>query len=638
MLSGIAAMSVIFSAVCGCAGSGRNAMIGLALREAGDNAAELQRVLDHYDDAGRRGAAEYLVASAVGRGSRTGRGMDSIEVLYRELPRNGSWALDSMQMLRGTRFASMPLTLTRDVDALTAEYLCANIDDAWQMRLSRRWNSDLPDEIFFGMLLPYRMGDEPLTLWRPAYRGWLSDLEDSLSHCAGSVEAARMIAARIGWCPYNDRLSTPHRSALDLLEAPVGYCREDCDRTVYAMRSMGVPVAVDRMLVSPDNGGSHSWTVVWDNIDRRTRMFDTKEYLPTRDSIHYDQRRKGKVYRSVSEPDHGRLARYRHAVNPPAMLLNPLLSDVTAEYFGHNSAEVDLWSGAGDAVYLGVFSGQRFQPVDIGGTDGSRAVFSDIEPDLIYAPVAADGQICGYPFMLRSDTGRVHSFIPDGERSEAVTLTRKMPVRFLLRHWMQSVVGVHVQSAPSAGGPWTDLEVIGSRPGHAYRRIDLSRPLTGRYLRLIKPDGAQALIGMLLACRDTLGLDRLPVSVAGDQEAANRYGRITRDFMSFGLDPGADDCIVHIDSPDDVAALFLVTATDDNFVVPAEEYELLYFAGREGWKSAGRKISDGFSISFEAPAGALLWLRNLTKGREEQIFIWSGGRQLFNTDLYRSPR
>lgn len=108
MLSGIAAMSVIFPAVCGCSGSGREAMIEAALREAGDNAAELRSALDHYDDPGRRGAAEYLVAASAGRGSRTGRGMDSIEALYRELPRNGSWALDSVQMLRGERFAAMP--------------------------------------------------------------------------------------------------------------------------------------------------------------------------------------------------------------------------------------------------------------------------------------------------------------------------------------------------------------------------------------------------------------------------------------------------------------------------------------------------------------------------------------------------
>ena len=634
-----ATTAVLGTFVCGCSRSERQALIEATMREARDNAGEMQLVLDGYRGGVCSGAAEYVVAAVYGQGTRTGHGMDSIEALYRELPRNNSWGFDSMQMVRGERYASIPTIFVKDVGTLTASYIRNNIDDAWRLRSDRLWNQGIPDEIFYEMLLPYRIGNEPLSDWRDAYRKSLSSLADTLKQCGSSVLAARIIAEEIGACPYNDRLSTPHRSALDLLEAPVGYCREDCDRTVYAMRSLGVPVAIDRMLVSPENGGSHSWVVVWDNIDHTTRMFDNKAYLPTRDSVHYDQRRKGKVYRSTFAPDFERIARYRDAADAPAILLNARLSDVTAEYFGHNNAEVAIWpetlvSGQ-NAVYLGVFAGDRFLPVDIATLKGDRAVFTDIEPDLIYMPVTGNGLPCGYPFMLRSDNGAVHSFIPDENGREPVTLTRKFPLRFLLKERMQSVVGVHVQSAPAAQGPWTDLEVIEATPSCIYHRISPDKPLTGRYLRLFKPTGNQALIGLFLACRDTLGLDRLPVSVVGDDAIREKYRRITLDNVSFGLEPGSEDCIVHIDSPDNVAAVFLVPPTDDNFVMPAQEYELLYFAGKEGWKSAGRKMSEEFSVGFEAPKGALLWLRNLTKGREEQIFIWRQGRQQFNIDLYR---
>lgn len=623
---------------CGCKeeSSSVQVLVDEVLAGAGDNAGELHSVLDRYSG-GSRAAAEYAVAASWGRVSRSGAGMDSIEALYRLLPRNGSWGFDSVEVSRGRRYSALPLATAKDAATLTADYLCTNIDDALRLREGRSWNRNLPQELFCEMLLPYRVGDEPVSGWREAYREWLSDLDDTIAGCSGSVEAARIISGRIGPCPYNDALSTPHRRATDLLESPAGYCREDCDRTLYAMRSMGVPAATDMMLVSPENGSSHSWNVVWDNIDGSTRMFDNREYLPSRDSVHYDKRRRGKVYRQTFAPDLARLRRYRDAVNPPAVLMNPWLKDVTAEYFGENRAEVGVWRDLlpeGDgSVYLGVFAGQRFQPVDIGELKGDAVVFRDIEPELIYAPVSRGGNICGYPFLLRRD-GSVHSFVPDEGRREGMTLTRKFPIRFHQRNRLNSAVGVHVQCAPTASGPWRGLEVIESAPEHNFRRIRTGGKVRERYLRLYKPEGVPAQVMMLLACRDSLGLDRMPLSIVGDSTTRARYRRILDYGYGFFLQPGAEDCIVRVESDEDINSIFYLPHHDDNFVVPAQEYELLYFSGRDGWKSAGRKMSDGFSICFEAPAGAVLWLRNLTKGREEQIFLWRDSRQLFNIDLH----
>ena len=43
--------------------------------------------------------------------------------------------------------------------------------------------------------------------------------------------------------------------------------------------------------------------------------------------------------------------------------------------------------------------------------------------------------------------------------------------------------------------------------------------------------------------------------------------------------------------------------------------------------------AEGKTVDFEAPHGALLWLRDRTKGREEQVFFWRDGRQWFTADL-----
>lgn len=637
----VAVMVAVAAVACSTANRDKE-LVEEAMRQARDNAGELQAVLDRYDEDERREAARYLIGATIGLHSTTGPGVDSVEVLYGEMPVVYEYKLDSAQLARAKRYEEMPLKSTPDAKTLKAEYLAANLEDAWEQYKSRKWNRGLPLDAFCEYILPYRVGDEKLTEWRKPYREWLAPLADTLLTIGNSVDAARLVSEFIKTPPYNDEISIPHRSALSLLKTPYGICRDDCDRTLYAMRSVGIPVAVDRMLISPDYSGSHAWTVVWDNDAARMRMFDNEDYRPTRDSLHYDKRRKGKIYRSTFVPNTKRLARYRKAKNTPSMLLNPWLRDVTAEYFGHNRAEVPIWPDAKtseeNAVYLGVFSNQSFRPVDIAALKGDRAVFTDMEPNLIYAPVMADGEICGYPFMLRRD-GTLHSFVPDGNSRETVTLTRKYTLGFHQKDRLKSVVGIHFQSAPTARGPWTDLDVIDTTPTHSYRRINPDSPLTGRYLRIYNPDtlcknrfGSE--ISVVLACRDTLGLDRLPLSVVGDDAARERYARILQPENSFGLEAMDEGCILHIDSPDDVAALFLLPRNDDNFVVPAQEYELLYFSGPEGWKSAGRRMSTGFSIDFEAPKGAVLWLRNLTKGREEQIFIWHDGRQLFNIDLY----
>lgn len=622
---------------CSCArDNGIGQMMDLAMAEAGENVGQLQAVLD-TNRGELQGAAEYMVASVWGQCSRKGPGMDSIEAMYRQLQEEGVIAFDSVRVQKGKRFADMPLQTTKDATVITADYLNENIKDAADAWRGRGWNMNLPEEIFCETLLPYRIGDEPLTSWREPYRVWLADIDDSLASCAGTVEAARIIADRIGACPYNDQLGTPHRSALDLLRTPIGYCREDCDRTLYAMRAMGVPAAIDRMLVSPENGASHMWTVVWDNFDGKMRMFDNYSFRPTRDSIHYDQRRKGKIYRHTFLPDIKRLERYGDVDNPPAMLLNPRLKDVTAEYFGHNKVEAEIWpevlKSERDGVYLGIFANQGFQPVDIAERDGGKATFHDIEPNLIYAPVTSDGKVCGMPFLMDPD-GKIRQFIPDEDNLKRVTLTRKFPMRFHQINRLRSLVGTHVQSAPSAAGPWRDLEAIDAPPSNNYRRIRMDNLEGDRFFRLLKTGRGSAFISMLSVCRDTLGLDPMPLTVVGDGEAKEKYRRLMNPNYSLALEPGMEDCILHAGTSDKIKSIYLMPANDDNFVVPAQEYELLYFAGKEGWKSMGKKMSEGFSIDFDTPKGALLWLRNLTKGHEEQIFIWRDSRQLFNLDLY----
>ena len=71
-----------------------------------------------------------------------------------------------------------------------------------------------------------------------------------------------------------------------------------------------------------------------------------------------------------------------------------------------------------------------------------------------------------------------------------------------------------------------------------------------------------------------------------------------------------------------LGSMLYVPHNDGNYIEPGDEYELFYHAGVDGWKSLGRQTAVADSLVYDnVPGNAVLWLRDLTKGREEQQFI-----------------
>lgn len=624
-------LSVVCFVVASCV-SRDAATIDYALSQAGDNRGEIEAVLSHYGDDERGEIAEWLVKAMIGYMSKTGAGLDSIERMYEE----GEGWFYGDDLKKAEAFADMPQTRSMDLATVKAGYLISNIDEAYALWKQHPWR--IGREEFCEMLLPYRIGDEKLSDWRGPYREWLRALKDSVDGAQNTVEAARIVAGYIGWVTYNDQLTTPHRSAIRLLECPIGTCRDDCDRVVYAMRSLGVPVAVDMMLVSPDFSGTpHMWNVVYDDVDGTYRMFDTDKYVPSRDTVYYDRRRKGKVYRPTFAVNKATVEKYRNVANPPSYLANPHIKDVTAEYFGANEAVVEIDSDAEGDVYLGLFARGGFVPADLGANKGGKAVFRDIEPEVIYFPIAGDGgryKPCGMPFMLM-DNGEVHRFVPDEAALSRASLARKYPMNYHQTDRLASIKGMRVQVAESGSGPWRDVHAVNEAAKHNYYKVPLAAGgVQARYIRLYQAGEGSAGLAELVASDDSLGLHPRRLEIYGDTDVKKEFANLADgDILTTKwLAPGDGRLIFRNCDGRKIEHLFIVPHNDDNYVVPAQEYELLYYTA-DGWKSLGRKMSEGFSIDYDVPANAVMLLRNHTKGREEQVFVYRDGRQMYNLDL-----
>lgn len=83
-----------------------------------------------------------------------------------------------------------------------------------------------------------------------------------------------------------------------------------------------------------------------------------------------------------------------------------------------------------------------------------------------------------------------------------------------------------------------------------------------------------------------------------------------------------------------IKAIRFSPRNDDNYIWPGDEYELFFQNGTNGWISVGKQIAGHDRLlHYEVPSNALFWLRNLTKGREEQVFYMKNGKQLFTNNI-----
>ena len=65
-----------------------------------------------------------------------------------------------------------------------------------------------------------------------------------------------------------------------------------------------------------------------------------------------------------------------------------------------------------------------------------------------------------------------------------------------------------------------------------------------------------------------------------------------------------------------------------NTIEPGDTYELLYWDNV--WKSLGSQVAKYDYVEFKVPKNTVLWLRNLTKGKEELPFFIKNGKQVWS--------
>jgi len=604
----------------GCSRMVENRDIRRTLRFAGDNREELKAVLSHYKgDVLKERAARYLIANMQDDGCLEGRYIDSIKVVMSDISAKG--AVDSIRKDKWMHCDYHIGARTRyDAQTLTAEYLIENIDLAFEAWEKWPWGKYYSFEDFCEYILPYRIGDEVPDHWRRAYSEKFSSVLEEGYSGTDVVEAVIFLHKYLKDSTsfaYENDFSSPRLGGEYLLRNKVGACREGTDMVTYMLRSLGIPASADTYRYSPDAYLGHSWNVFMDT----TGLFLPTEYgRATTRRDWQDLCSKGKVYRE------GR--------------------DVTEMYFQPNRVVLPQVKRGRKGGCIGVFSMDGWIPIGrYGRSLSGRAVVRNIEPDQVYQPLGSASlraNATGYPFYVNGD-GTATVLRPDFDDLQTIRVTRKHP---LTEYWtIASEYQDSVTFYGSAdGSDWVFLAESNTGEGKVERERHMypsvSEPL--RYIKVCPLANKALSIAELHVFADDEGTEEVALSVVSAPEPL--YGQTSfsaekaidgQNLSRFESGTKGAPIVFELGEPSRIARIDHAPHNDDNYVSPGDTYELFYQNGEDGWIPLGEQRAEHEWLDFEGvPSGALLWLHDKTKGREEQTFRWMDGRQVFCYEEY----
>lgn len=430
----------------------------------------------------------------------------------------------------------------------------------------------------------------------------------------------------------------PRQSAMFLFNHRIGCCREMCDVAIYAMRACGIPVATDMFVYSPEYQGSHQWTVVRDSTGSFYPFWIT--WYEIEGNMKDDGRKKGKVYRECFGIQQKPIPSIIKNENIPALFKNRFIKDVTDNYIDKNEISINV-DVENQCIYLGVFSPRGWIPIDIGRNCGGKVVFSNIEPDIIYQSLYSDGKTyleAGFPFLYVS--GEVNYFKPDTQRREQVALTRKMSLIKNIRAFLyRSIVGAEIEGFKnlSFDNP-KKLLMLKDTLSSNYNEFLIQDTSSIRYVCYNSAPNQFIELAEIAFFEDIAGQKEIPVKVVNKLKPLypeNSVDKLNdKNILSY-FESADTTCHILFDLGKlvPVRKILLCPRNDDNYVWPGNEYELFYNDGIKGWISLGKQMAKDRTLYYEVPKNALFRLRNLTKGKEEQVFFCKNGHPYFVTDI-----
>lgn len=609
-------------------------------------------VLEHFSqsegDSLRYAAALFLIDNMPAHSSPCGVQMENFKHRIDFInTRNGIRELNEAWNLSGRDGG---VSVLPDSSVVTSQMLISNINAAFEAWETAPWGKDTDFATFCDYILPYRCSGEHIGgNWRQALReeyvGVISGVTDILRAFAMVKSAVyNNIALSNAYCPYELDAITTHKIGR-------AECGQRAIVLVDALRALGIPAAIDFTPVWADYSSmSHGWVAVIgkngvtytvhedDSVARAINPIDASVFVPlynvmAEDHCPYSIKQSKtpvKVYREgFGIVDTSASAR-------PGFLSNVCMRDVSAAY-GLTSS-ITLNSDIDTEVMLCSYvSARDWMPIASAKATNGRVEFDNVGSNAVLTAYVIENGVHRYitsPFLSDCD-GIKRLLLANTNKKISIRINRKYPLcQYIADVWGFMRGGVFLGSdSPDFLGADT-LAVIPTMP-YGITEIGSHSIMPYLFLRYKAPDGNRSSLSELQFLVNDIG--DTPMQLSGKYTASGIYAshlEYLHDNNTATYCRAQDrGYTITVDLGEGrasrVDSIRFAPSTDLNFVEKGHLYELYYFD--TAWHLIGRQVAHEESLEFgDVPSGALLLLKDKTAGKEERIFEYRDGMQVWH--------
>lgn len=617
-------------AVCSCSYD----QVDVALRLAGDNRSELERVLRYFEKTGDKekiAASRFLIGNMPGHKSMRGAYEEYWDEADRTLSASdGSLSiLDSLEALKEKYDGRIYYDF--DLNYISADYLIHDIETAFDQWRNGEWARHLTFDEFCEWLLPYTCSDnQPLINWRESLSGSARSYIDHLNECdeyIGNPHAAIMrvnnklipMIKKQKWI--HSGHGYPIYDPSVFVKLPGASCNEYMTNGMLVMRSKGIPVGMDYTPQFADRLYGHYWNV-YPNLRGRKTMFTSFGVNPG--YPHFCNVVFAKVIRQIYSANEGYLKLLRrHNGDIPKMYDSPFFKDVTDEYQETSEVCVELMKSAklsSRDVFICVFGNDDWKPISWGRAKFGKAKFLNMGRRAMYLVkgyVGGSLEPVSYPFFL-DDFGHVE-YVGLGKdpMRTSFRLNRKYPMFQRVISAQKSLHGGIVLGSDDISFRKADTVCVFPEWSLTSGMVSTDQESPHRYWRFISNMRSVSDMAELYFYDDnslrvdmTADSDSLSYIIDGDPLT---YYSADRDDPSGVLDAGKPVMLGHIS---------YIRGGDGNAIIPGDLYRVSWWNGK-GWTVHCEVEAKDIELQIEdIPADKLCYIEGLSRGVQNRIFTY----------------
>ncbi|GAA3557832.1 hypothetical protein GCM10022395_06390 [Snuella lapsa] len=523
--------------------------------------------------------------------------------------------------------------IKEDVKSVTGDFLIKNINQAYASWKDNPYSRDsVPFKDFCEYVLPYRqIQGKSIEDWRSFF------ILNSKNHFSDSYPIPFTKACDSFFQQYKDyrfdywlMQGFPILRYKDFMKIKQGKCTIKSWFNTYAVNAEGIPMVADFVPAWGHREDDHQWNALL--YGGKTLYFES--YWEQNHSWFYNPNinnnlfeddwsgkiRLPKVYRhTFSTHFEGPISDDRVSLeNIPQLFRNVKKKDVSNEYFKAKDVTVNITKEIPKDTYyvylcvLGV--NKNWVPVHWGKLEGKKASFTKMGTDIVYqVAFYNNGTIvpCGVPFHLTAD-GEINEFRP-GKGTRKVAIKRKYPAK---NGWLKGahlLKGALIQASNRKDfkGSIALREIdfypelrpydltIKSKKRYRYYRIFSKDKITVREIDLFDENSKE----------QGVPLEGEHISVETDTVTWK------------GIDLG---------KPRYVSTFRFTPRNNLNHVLEGNKYELFYIDEGNFISLGIKKADSSYELKFDnVPEKALLYLKCLDGGRQQRIFEYEEGKQIW---------